>query len=260
MEPDQYSSRQAPQLLPTATAVEESARDADIAVLPIGSFEQHSSHLPLSTDTLVACVVARQVAAAYDLMLLPPITISCSHEHAGWRGTVSISAATLYAVVKDVAASLRSSGVQKLLIVSGHGGNYVLAHIAQEASIEGRDVAIFPDRLDWKQARIAAGMAVLDGHEDMHAGELETSILLHAYPEVVRDSYRASDHVDDDGHRHLLTTGLRAYSASGVLGRPSLATADKGAKALVELTTLAAGHVDLLRSDQSQEGRGETPG
>jgi creatinine amidohydrolase len=115
-------------------------------------------------------------------------------------------------------------------------------------------VAIFPDRRDWQQARVAAGMSVLDGHEDMHAGELETSILLHAYPEVVRDSYRTSDHVDDEGHRHYLTTGLRAYTANGVLGRPSLATADKGAKALAELTTLAARHVELLRSDRSHDG------
>src|SRR3954469_15171240 len=252
MQPDQRP-QPALHLLPLATAVDEAARDADIAVLPVGSFEQHGAHLPLSTDALIACVIAQQVADAYDLLLLPPVTISCSHEHAGWRGTVSISAPTLYAVVKDIATSLRTSGVPKLLIVSGHGGNYVLAHIAQEASVHGRDVAIFPDRRDWKQARIAAGMTVLDGHEDMHAGELETSILLYAYPEVVRDSYRANDHVDDDSHRRFLTTGLRAYTTQGVLGRPSLATADKGAKALAELTVLASVHVDLLRSDRPQE-------
>jgi creatinine amidohydrolase len=248
MHPDQRP-QPALQLLPSATAVEEAARDADIAVLPVGSFEQHGGHLPLSTDTFIACVIAQQVADAYDLLLLPPVTISCSHEHAGWRGTVSISAATLYAVVKEIAASLRASGVPKLVIVSGHGGNYVLAHIAQEASVHGRDVAIFPDRRDWQQARGAAGMEVLDGHEDMHGGELETSILLHAIPDVVRDSYRAADHVDEAGHRHFLTTGLRAYTPTGIVGRPSLATADKGAKVLAELTARAAVHVELLRSD-----------
>src|SRR3954447_6579901 len=244
MPPDQ-SPHRVPTLLPSATAVEEAARRADIAVLPVGSFEQHADHLPLSTDTLIACILAQQVAETYDLMLLPPVTISCSHEHAGWRGTGSISAATLYAILKDVIASLKASGVPKLLIVSGHGGNYVLAHIAQEASVEGRDVTIFPDRLDWEQARIAAGMTVLDGHEDMHAGELETSILLHAYPEVVRDSYQSADHVDELGHPHFLTTGLQAYSPSGILGRPSLATADKGAKIIAELSALASTYVEL---------------
>src|SRR5918911_626632 len=217
MRPDDVSLPAA-QLLTTATAAEEASRDADIAVLPVGSFEQHGEHLPLSTDTLIACIIARHVADTYDLMLLPPVTISCSHEHAGWRGTVSVSAGTLYAILKDIAESLRASGVPKLLIVSGHGGNYVLAHVAQEASVDGRNVTIFPDRRDWQQARVAAGLDVLDGHEDMHGGELETSILLHAYPEVVRDSYRSADHVDEAGHPHFLTTGLRAYTPTGILG------------------------------------------
>ena len=234
-------------LLPTTTTVEEAARAADIAVLPVGSFEQHAGHLPLTTDTLIACILAREVADAYSLMLLPPITISCSQEHAGWRGTVWLSASTLYAVIGDVIASLRVSGVDKLLIVSGHGGNYVLAHVAQEASIGGRDVTIFPTGDDWREARLAAGMEVLDGHEDMHAGELETSILLHTVPEVVQDGYASADYIDQ-GHPYFQSTGLRAYTPTGVIGRPSLATADKGAKALSELTARAGTHVALLRT------------
>jgi creatinine amidohydrolase len=64
-------------------------------------------------------------------MVLPPITISCSHEHAAWRGTVSISARTLHHVITDVADSLAASGIDRLVMVSGHGGNYVLAKVAQ---------------------------------------------------------------------------------------------------------------------------------
>ena len=75
-----------------------------VAVLPVGSFEQHGACLPLATDTLVACAVAREIAAAYPVHLLPPVTISCSHEHAAWPGTVSISSVTLHAVVRDIAA------------------------------------------------------------------------------------------------------------------------------------------------------------
>jgi creatinine amidohydrolase len=92
-------------------------------------------------------------------------------------------------------------------------------------------------------------MDVLDAHEDMNGGELETSILLHAMPEVVGDSYRTADHVDQAGHPHFLTTGLQAYTTSGIVGRPSLASADKGAKVLAELTARAAVHIDLLRSE-----------
>lgn len=73
-------------LITTATSSDESERAASVAVLPVGSFEQHGAHLPLVTDTVVACAIAKAVAERYDLFLLPPVTISCSHEHAAWRG------------------------------------------------------------------------------------------------------------------------------------------------------------------------------
>jgi creatinine amidohydrolase len=110
-------------LLPTATSEDEARRAARIAVLPVGSFEQHGGHLPLVTDTVVACAIAARLAAAYDLFLLPPVTMSCSHEHSSWPGTVSISHTTLTAVVTDVYAPLQRSGVKRLVLVNGHGGN-----------------------------------------------------------------------------------------------------------------------------------------
>lgn len=204
-------------------------RAATVAVLPVGSHEQHGPYLPLATDTVVACTIARAVADAHPVQLLPPVTISCSHEHAAWPGTVSISARTLHAVVRDVADSLRRSGVPNLVLVNGHGGNYVLANVVQEA--EG--MALFPGGGDWAAARAAAGLATTS-HADMHAGELETSILLHAHPELVKPGYEAGDHVADD-RPHLLTLGLAPYTSSGVVGRPSLASADKGRDVLARL-------------------------
>jgi creatinine amidohydrolase len=77
-------------LITTATSTDEAKRGATVALLPVGSFEQHGDHLPLTTDTLVACVIANQLAITYNLFLLPPITMSCSHEHESFEGTVSI--------------------------------------------------------------------------------------------------------------------------------------------------------------------------
>ncbi|GAA2756243.1 creatininase family protein [Actinopolymorpha rutila] len=230
-------------VLPLDTTVDARERGARVAVLPIGSFEQHGPFLPLVTDTLVAAAITNEVARTYPVFPLPPLTISCSHEHAAWPGTVSISAATLYAVVRDIAESLRRSGISKLVVVNGHGGNYVLANVVQEA---GGTMALFPGLQDWESARAAAGLETsLDS--DMHAGELETSILLYTDPEIVRPGYESADLVADD-RPHLLTMGVAGYSESGVVGRPSLASARKGKAVLDSLVTSFGDYLALLDS------------
>jgi creatinine amidohydrolase len=236
-------------MVPMQTSAEQP--DGRVAVLPVGSFEQHGPFLPLATDTLIACTVAAAVGDAYSVPVLPPVTISCSQEHAGWPGTVSISAVTLAAVVRDVAASLRRAGVPKLVLVNGHGGNYVLGNVVQEA---GGDMALFPGMDEWEEARAAAGMET-SGVGDMHAGELETSILLHARPEAVRPGYGQGDHLADD-RRDLLTLGMAAYTESGVIGRPSLASAGKGRDALASLV----GAFGRVLAVLDQEGRGAGQG
>lgn len=227
-------------LLPLTTTAEERERQARVALLPVGSFEQHGPFLPLITDTVVAVTVARAVTAGRPVLHLPPVTISCSHEHAAWAGTVSISAATLYAIVTDVAESLRRNGIERLVLVNGHGGNYVLANAVQEAA--GR-MALFPSEVDWARARAAAGIHAVDS--DMHAGELETSILLHAHPGLVGPDYAAHDHVAD-WQEHLLTLSLAAYTESGVVGRPSLASAEKGGLVLASLAESFGGVLGAL--------------
>ena len=145
-------------LLPSATANEVREANHQVAVLPVGSLEQHGDHLPITTDTLVANLIAQEISAAYTLFLLPPVTFGCSHEHAALGATVSIRATTLYDMVNDLADSLRRSGVMKLVVVNGHGGNYVLSNVVQEANERERRMALFPARSDWDAARVAAAM------------------------------------------------------------------------------------------------------
>jgi creatinine amidohydrolase len=231
-------------LITTATSQHEHDRAARVAVLPVGSFEQHGDFLPLITDTVVACLIARRVSAEYGLFLLPPVTLSCSHEHSGFAGTVSLSASTLAAIVADVAESLHASGIDRLAIVNGHGGNYVLGNVVQEANIARPRMTLFPSRTDWEVARTAAELDST-ASQDMHAGELEVSLLLHAYPELVGGDYRAADHRADP-RPHLLVTGMRGYTDSGVIGLPSRATADKGRAILDSLTRSFKDHLALL--------------
>lgn len=214
----------------TATSPEEADRSADVAVLPVGSFEQHGGHLPLATDTLIAAAIARRIARDYALFLLPPLTFGCSHEHADFAGSVSISSTTMHTIINDVVESLALAGIAKLVVVNGHGGNYFISNIVQEANVEHRRMLLFPQRTEWTQARLASGLET-GNHEDMHGGEAETSILLAECPEVVRASYRDSDFTVSE-RPYLLTVGVSGYSKSGVIGRPSLASADKGKRLL----------------------------
>ncbi|MFE2556916.1 creatininase family protein [Streptomyces sp. NPDC059352] len=231
-------------LLPTATSTDVQELQPRVAVLPVGSFEQHGKYLPLITDTAIACIIGQEIADAYRVHLLPPITVSCSHEHAAFPGTVSISAKTLYAMIDDIRASLARSGIHKLVIINGHGGNYVLSNVAQEANVDGPAVSLFPLGADWDRARECGGLDS-DRHADMHAGEIETSILLHAAPELIREGYAKADH--DGGTRpFLLVHGMRAYTGSGVIGFPSYATADKGKAVLESLQQSFVQHLRAL--------------
>jgi creatinine amidohydrolase len=228
--------------LPLHTTVEERDKNASVAILPIGSFEQHGPILPLATDTIIASTIARALSTAYPLLELPPITISCSHEHSAWPGTVSITAQTLYSVVRDIAASLRQSGIEKLVLINAHGGNYVLSNVVQEST----GLALFPTETDWLTARSSAGLTS-SMLTDMHAGEIEVSILLHAHPDLVNPDYAEHDHLADS-RPHLLTLGLQAYTKSGVVGLPSLATPEKGRDILSSLVTSFAATLSMLES------------
>lgn len=103
------------------------ARDGGaLAVLTVGSCEQHSDHLPVDTDTLSAYRVAMLAAercSATHVLVLPPPSFGFSPHHRAWAGTVSLSLTTFMGLVTDVAESLHRTGFDRLLIVNGHGGN-----------------------------------------------------------------------------------------------------------------------------------------
>lgn len=238
-------------VLPTTASPDAAVVEPRVAVLPVGALEQHGPHLPIVTDTLVAVAISNAIADVVPVRQLPPVTIGCSHEHAAYPGTLSISATTLSAIVTDVAASLRGQGIEHLIVVNGHGGNYVLSNVVQQANAEHlRSMALYPNRVDWDEARAAAGMTTT-AHEDMHAGELEASILLAAWPEYLRagwqEAWTDDDHLADD-RRHLLTVGMDAYTATGIIGRPSLATEAKGRAVLQALGRNAVKVVEILTS------------
>jgi creatinine amidohydrolase len=203
------------------------------AVLPVGSFEQHGHHLPLITDTMIAGLISKQISEKHNGLLLSPLTFSCSHEHDGFFGSISISSETLIKVINDIYSSLRRTGINGLIIVNGHGGNYVLSNIAQEINMNGPRLMLFPTESQWKYAKSKVHLETPKGSSDMHGGELETSILLNYFPELVMKEKIRDVDVKDRTFLHLY--GIKKYSESGVVGFPSLATAEKGIILIEEL-------------------------
>lgn len=208
-----------------------------VAIVPVGAFEQHGAHLPYATDSLIAQALARALAERLPALVLPVLPFSCSHEHAGFPYAVSLGSQTLIAVINDIVRSLERSGVVLTVLLNAHGGNYVLGNVVQELNQDRLRVVMVPTRQQWQQAIAQAGLTT-NPSADMHGGELETSLLLATQPDVVRPEL-AHDH--EATERPWLTVlGMRHYTPTGIIGRPSQASAAKGQRLLAGLADAMA--------------------
>ena len=191
-------------------------------VIPLGSTEQHGPHLPLDTDTRIATAVAGEVAQQLGYLLAPPIHYGASGEHQGFPGTISLGTSVLTAVLIEYG---RSAGewAQRMVFVNGHGGNLEALRAAAGVLLrEGRDVT-------WCVCSVAGG--------DAHAGHTETSVLLHLSPAYVRsgDAVPGSSESLAALMPRMRRGGDAAVSDSGVLGDPTTATADAGARLFAQM-------------------------
>ncbi len=227
--------------------------DGALLVVPLGSTEQHGHHLPLGTDTTVACAVADAAAGALDgALLAPPLPYGASGEHEDFPGTVSLGTEALTGLLVEYG---RSAGrwAGRVLLVNGHGGNSdALRAAGTTLRTEGRDVAWFP-------------CAVPGG--DAHAGRTETSLMLHVEPEGVLGQRAGAGDTTPiaDLLPRLRAEGVRAVSPTGVLGDPAGATAEEGASLLADLaqrlvTAVASWDVDAAgRLREPRTGSGTEP-
>ena len=235
-------------ILTMDTAPMIAERCAEIALIPVGAYEQHGPHLPVTTDTIIACAIAERIARLRPALRVAPITISCSHEHAGFPGCIALSAKTLGHVITDIAQWTERSGAQLAVIVNGHGGNYVLGNIVQELNVDRARVLTGPAHKVWEAAAEKAQIET-DLGADMHAGEIETSILLHLLPAAVRTG-KIRDTPGEEP-RTITFYGVGHYCAKGVIGAPSKASAAKG-KVLLD-TISAQLNEEIARALEHQE-------
>ncbi len=211
-------------------------REVDVVLLPVGAIEQHGPHLPLDVDAWDAEWLAREVAARCSEpkpLVLPLLPYGVSYHHEDFAGTISLRNETMAQLIYDVGMGAARSGAQKLVIINGHGGNGPA--LAFAAQMINRDAHIFTcvESGETSDVDIAA---LADTVNDVHAGEIETSTSLALRPELVRlDRLEAA--VPRFSSRFLDFSNQRAVdwqahtariSATGVMGDPTRASADKG--------------------------------
>jgi creatinine amidohydrolase len=216
--------------------------DRIIAVLPVGAIEQHGPHLPLAVDAAVAEGLAKQLAEKLPedshVLFLPTQAVGKSDEHLHFPGTLTLSAETLARVWTEIGASVARSGVRKIVLLNSHGGQISTMDIVV------RDLRIKHQMLAFSVNWFGFGLpdGLYSDHElqvGIHAGDLETSIMLAMHPDLVKmDKARDFRPLIDDlicDFSHIRIGGgaklgwqSQDLHPAGACGNATLATAEKG--------------------------------
>jgi len=243
--------------------------ETTVALLPVAAVEQHGPHLPLSTDAVIndgiVRAALRQVSGPATLLVLPALNVGLSPEHTSFGGTLTIEDTTLADVWTDVGRGVARAGVRKLVIFNTHGGQKALVDLV--AMRLRAQLAMLVARATYFALGTPPGVfASAEAAYDIHGGEVETSLMLHLAPDLVRTAALA----DFKGLPHELEARNRVLGAEkpvgigwrsedlhplGACGNAALADANKGAKHLAHLaerlavlvTELAALPLSTLR-------------
>ncbi|NJL99146.1 MAG: creatininase family protein [Synechococcaceae cyanobacterium RM1_1_27] len=228
------------------TTAEFAALDAErlIAILPVAAIEQHGPHLPVSVDaTLNQGILERawQIMPEHlPVTTLPLLSIGKSPEHQGFPGTLSLSAETLIRLWTEVGESVARVGVRKMLIFNSHGGQPEIMNIvALDLRVRLKMLVV---KLSWFGPGIPAGLFTPEEEKHgIHAGAIETAMMLHLDPEHVQiekaktfGSSRADYEQEYLFYRPKSGVGFgwaaQDLHPSGACGDPTTATAEQGEK------------------------------
>lgn len=219
--------------------IEALDKNSGVVILPIGAIEQHGPHLPVITDTLIVThileLTMQRLPDEVRAWALPAINYGKSNEHIAFPGTITLTLQTLNALLHEVAASLKRAGFRRLALLNGHGGNVAIL----EAT--ARDIRVATGLMCFclQPALLVDAPFEITAQErrfGIHAGELETSMMLAIAPELVKLE-RAVSHFPSfpQSETPLFLFGAAStawlsndWSPTGVFGDATLGTAEKG--------------------------------
>ncbi len=210
----------------------EGLSETRTVIVPFGSVEEHGRHLPLGTDTIHVYELARETSMLRPVFVAPPVWYGLCRSTKQHPGTVGICSETLKAMVKDVCTSLYGQGLRNFVLISGHAGGTHMASILDAADslteelTESRFAVL--SILDLV-AMLPLGLVQTPG--DAHAGEVETSLMKHLCPNLVKGT---SPREFPTFPKFIIARNKLAFWPGGVWGDPAPATAEKG-KLIIEL-------------------------
>jgi creatinine amidohydrolase len=225
----------------------------DLAIVPVGSNEQHGPQNPLGTDHLIAKAIAEEAAKRAETLCLQVIPFGVSHHHRQFWGTIHVSPKTLKAYVKEVCLALNYYGVKKIVIVNGHGGNLnTLTELARELREKGIFISIF----QWWPAAGKILPDLFKPEERGHAGAEETSVNLALLPHLVNMNKAVDEAVrvhttEVEGVTLPLDTADRI--SSGVFGKSTTASTDKGKRVFEAVVSELVKHINLLKRTRAED-------
>ena len=227
---------------------EEGLKLTRTVYIPFGSVEEHGYHLPLSTDTIQAYEVGKRAAEIIPLFVAPPIHYGCCRSTTCHPGTISITTATLKTLLKDIVRSFHTHGMRNFIVLTGHAGG------AHKMALQDAGEELIAEIPDIRMAVVTeydlardAGRELVETSGDAHAGEIETSRIMHSHPQLVNGTGEREFPSFPVG---ILVRDKRRFWPNGVWGDPTKASAEKG-KRLEDLVTAKV--VDLARALEAFE-------
>lgn len=243
----------------TAGELVQAAESNALVLVPVGATEQHGPHLATGVDELLATEVCRRLgerlSSSRPVIITPSLWLGLSEHHMRFGGTFTVGLATYQAVLNDICESIHRAGFGEVLIVNGHGGNMTaLNALVSEIS------RTLPIRLAVATYATFNPQLVDDILEDqpclMHACEGETSLMMAAYPQLVRAD-RVAEAVGPDiplPHDSFASVfsyvSLADISPNGVGGNASKASAAKGEKLFEAFVSGLATAIEMPKAPQ----------